>query len=105
VHAFSQQTPSLQKPLSHWSAAVQAEPSGPLATQMPPGPMHVRPGAQVMVWQQRPSTQNPVTHWLPSVQVAPLAPRGRQVSCAQYAVLTHSALVAQLVPHTVPRQR
>jgi hypothetical protein len=36
AHAVSQQKPSTQKPLWHWSATAQEAPCGAVATQVPP---------------------------------------------------------------------
>jgi hypothetical protein len=54
VHAVLQQTPSTQKPVMHWSPAVQAAPFSP-------------------VLEHNPSTQWSLTHWSSAVQLVAVA--------------------------------
>lgn len=60
VHAASQQTPSAQEPLAHWSAAPQEPPPGFCATQTPPE-------------HQLPDAQSPSVEQLPRQATAPQA--------------------------------
>ena len=57
VQATLQQTPSAQKPLSHWSALLQGEPGGRLPQAAPV--------------QQAPSWQKPVAHSLSQSHSSP----------------------------------
>jgi hypothetical protein len=57
VHAVLQQKPSTQKPVSHWSPAVQAAPIAALS-------------------EHEPDTQLPLTHWSLAVQLAPVTSVG-----------------------------
>jgi hypothetical protein len=94
VQAFSQQTPSAQKPEPHWAASLQLVPSAREPTQVPPLPVQVCPAPQLAVPQQWPSTQWPLAHSPATVQVAPLAarvthtPSARQVAVGAQALLS-----------------
>jgi hypothetical protein len=57
VQATLQQTPSAQKPLSHWSGPAQGDPGGRLPQAAPV--------------QQAPSWQKPVVHSLSQAQSSP----------------------------------
>jgi len=95
VQATLQQTPSAQKPLTHWLAAVHTCPAFSLqepvashdfvlvqlsvsstlvtATHVPPPPVHAWQVPHEAVPQQVPSTQAPVAQSEAAVQVCPLA--------------------------------
>jgi hypothetical protein len=100
VHAESQQTPSAQKPFTHWLFCVQPTPlprrqaPAPLQTLVPvqlgescwlsgmlaqvptlPGRLQVWHVPLQLLLQQTPSTQLPLVHWLPCAQRIPLLRR------------------------------
>ena len=116
AQAVLQQTPSAQKPLTHWLAAVHACPAFSLqapvashdfvlvqlfassalvtATQMPPPPVHAWQVPHEAVPQQAPSTHAPLAQSAAAVQVCPLAFLQAPVASQDCAPLQVSSIAA-----------